>query len=158
MNIKKIQTLIYYSLLIQFLISCSPGAFYKDFHKFEKLSWNRFDFLKFEMPVEASSQEYDIYFRVRHLPEFPYKELEINFTMFLPSGEMRTADHILQFASRDGELFSECMGDYCDIDFLMRKSFVFTETGTVRFEIENKNTKFETPGIIEAGVIVKKSE
>jgi len=140
------------------LISCSSGAFYQEFYKFEKLSWNRFDFLKFEMPVEASSQEYDIYFRVRHLPEFPYKELEINFTMFLPSGEMRTVDHILQFTNRDGELLSECMGDFCDIDFLMRKGFAFSENGKVKFEVENKNTKIETPGIIEAGIIVIKSD
>ncbi|MBN2175017.1 MAG: hypothetical protein JW731_12865 [Bacteroidales bacterium] len=152
---------IYYLLGLIVLVifaSCTNNILYKQYYKFEKISWNRFEFLNFEMPVEASSQEYDIYLSVRHLPEFAYRELEVNFTLFFPSGEMRTADHVLKFIDNDGERLSECLGDFCDIDFLIRKGIVFNEQGIVKFEIENKNTRLETPGMMEVGIIVRKSE
>jgi len=155
----KIKTSIYFlAFFVFFFYSCTNSTIFKEYHKFEKQSWNRFEFLNFEMAVEESEQEYDIYLSVRHLPEFPYRKMDINFTMFLPSGEMRTADHELIFSDREGKGLSECLGDYCDISFPLRTGFVFTETGTVKFEIENKMTKLDTRGILEVGLIIKESD
>ena len=81
----------------------------------------------------------------------------INFTIFTASGDMRTTDYTLKFNDREGRKLSKCLGDYCDLMVPLRESFTFNEPGRIRFEIENKFTKLEMPGIMEVGLIMKKS-
>ena len=120
------------------LFSCSPRKEFEQYQKLEKQSWNRFNILKFDVPVEDTLNSFDIAVVIRHLPEFKIKELPVNATFYMPSGEIRTADHVLSFTSKDGNSLSECLGDLCDISFTLRQDFIFPETGTVRIEIENK--------------------
>ena len=150
--------IVYISLfLIFFISSCSDSKVFEDYHKFDDLSWNRFNNQKFDVPIEDTETEYDIFIAFRHLPGIPYKEIKINFTMHLPDGEFRTANHILELTDKEGNSLSNCLGDFCDISFPVRKGFTFSESGIVRFEIENKYTKVEMPGIVEVGLIIKKA-
>jgi gliding motility-associated lipoprotein GldH len=130
---------------------------YEEYTKFDDLSWNRFDLLTFEIQVEDIESPYDIFLNVRHIPEVRYEELNLNFTIFSPGGDMRTTDYTLEFVDRDGNQLSECLGDLCDLQVLLRDGLRFNEKGLAKFEIENKFTKVELPGIIEVGLIVKKS-
>jgi len=146
-------------IVLVFLTSCTGNqTVFKEYQKFNKLSWSRFHILKFETNLEDTKPTYDIYINIRHLPEIPYKEMVINLTIFTASGDMRTTDYTLKFYDREGKKRSDCMGDYCDLIIPLRKSFRFYETGKVKFEIENKFTKIEMPGITEVGLLMKKSK
>ena len=150
--------IVYISFLLLILFnSCSDTTVFEEYHKFDNISWNRFNNQKFEVSIEDAEAEYDIFVVIRHLPEIPYKEIKINLTMHLPDGEMRTADHLFELEDSEGNRLSECLGDYCDISFPVRKGFTFSEPGVVHFEIENKYTKVEMLGIIEVGLIVTKA-
>jgi len=150
---------IFLLLVSSFLLSsCGTKTVFEEYKKFDNLSWGRFKYLNFEVPIENIDSEYDILVSIRHLPEIPYKEMEINLTFYLPSDEMRTADHVFELVDEEGNKLSKCLGDFCDIDFPVRKSFVFNDTGIVKFEIENKYTKTEMPGILEVGLIVRESD
>jgi len=156
--LKHMKKIVYINIFLIILISsCSDSKVFEEYHKFDNLSWNRFDNQKFDVPIEDTESEYDIFITFRHLPEIPYKEIKINLTIHLPDGEFRTADHIFELIDKEGNNLSECLGDFCDISFPVRKGFTFSEPGIVRFEIENKYTKVEMPGIVEVGLIVRKA-
>ena len=140
------------------MISCQHDKTYEEYKKMDKQSWNRFNILKFEVPVNDTQTPTDIILSIRHLPEFQIMELPINMTIYMPSGEMRSAEEVLKFTEKDGKSRSECLGDLCDITFNLREDFTFSETGTVRIEIENKWPKVELPGILEVGLILRKSK
>jgi gliding motility-associated lipoprotein GldH len=139
------------------LVSCANNKVFEQYHKFEKFSWNRFDFVKFEVNIEDMETDYDIYLSFRHLPEYPYHNIDFNFTIYTPSDEMRTSDFEIDIFDKQGERLSECLGDYCDLKIPVRKGFRFSEPGLAKFEIENRMTKLETPGVIEVGLIIEKS-
>ncbi len=122
------------------------------------MSWNRFDIVKFDIPVEEGGFEADFFLTIRHIPEIPYESLKYNFTFIMPSGEIRTADHVLQFADDEGNSLSQCMGDLCDLTVPVRMGLRVSEAGTLRIEIENKYTRLEMPGIMEVGLIVRESK
>lgn len=146
-------------LLGPMFISCSGDkTVFEEYQKFEKLSWNRFNILSFNMPVTDISMAYDIYINVRHLPEIPNKSISINLTLYSPSGDMRSVDFAIALRDADGNPLSNCLGDYCDRLMLLRSDFKFHEPGEVRFEIENKYSKVDLPGILEIGLIVKEAE
>lgn len=130
---------------------------FEAYNKFERLSWNRFDNQVFTTEITDLEPSYDLFIHIRHLPEINYKVMLINFTINTPSGDMRTTDYTLSLRDADGNLLGKCMGDYCDLEIPLRKDFRFSETGKVRFEIENKYTKVEMPGILEVGFIIRES-
>lgn len=150
--------LLLVALFIGGLTSCNnERTVFEEYQKFDGLSWNRFNIVKFEAPIETVEPAYDIYINIRHLPEVSYGGILINFTLYSPSGDMRTTDYNLDLRDNEDKPLSKCMGDYCDLLVPLRKSHRFYEIGIVRFEIENKYTKVDMPGILEVGLIVKES-
>ncbi|MEZ5083759.1 MAG: gliding motility lipoprotein GldH [Bacteroidales bacterium] len=129
---------------------------FEEYQKFENLSWNRFNILTFEVPIDDLQTGYNIYLNIRHIPEFTLANLHINFTYTMPSGDMRSTDKELRFFDNDGINKSNCLGDLCDIEFLLRNDLRMQEPGKLKVEIENKFSKLELPGIMEVGLIVKK--
>ena len=145
--------------LIFLLASCSSNKkLYEEYYTLPNMSWNRFDIVKFEVPVQEGGMDADFYLTIRHIPEIPYESLKYNFTFIMPSGEIRTADYELEFVDKTGNLLSDCLGDLCDITMLVRKGLLVSEAGVLKIEIENKYTKIEMPGIMEVGLIVRESE
>ena len=145
-------------LVLIIIAGCSGDkVVFEEYKKFENLSWNRFNIATFEVPIEDLQTGYDIYLTIRHIPEFTLESLPINFTYTMPTGDMRSTDKELRFVDNEGNKKSNCLGDLCDIEILLRKNLRFQESGLLTVEIENKFTKLELPGIMEVGLIVRKS-
>lgn len=144
-------------LLPLFLLSCNRGNIFEEYRKFDNIAWNRFDILIFDVNVEDTEAAYNLFISFRHLPEFTLEELKINFTITSPSGSERTSDNILEFYDREGKSLSSCMGDLCDILIPVKEGFYFSEKGLHRIEIENKWPKAQLPGIMEVGLVARKS-
>jgi gliding motility-associated lipoprotein GldH len=142
------------------MISCNGlnKTVYEEYKTIENLSWYRFDILKFSADLEYVDKPYDILLNVRHLPLVRYEEMEINLTIYTASGDMRSTDYTIDFYDRDDKRLSNCMGDYCDLRTTLRTGFLFAEPGVVRFEVENKYTKLEMPGIMEIGLLLVESK
>ena len=138
------------------LISCGGGTVFEKYVKMEKLSWQRFNVLKFDVPVEGNSTSYDFLIAVRHIPEIPFDKLPVNISFDTPSGETRSLDYSIRLKENDGKLKADCLGDLCDIVITIKDDFVFTEAGTCHVVLSNRMPKVETPGILEVGLIVKK--
>ena len=124
----------------------------------DQLSWDRFNILHFEFPVEDTEKEYDFFISIRHIPQIPYKKMEVNFTLYTPEDDMRTGNIELRLVDLEGESLSKCLGDLCDIELPLRKNFKFSAKGKARIEIENRYTKIKMPGIMEVGLIVRESK
>lgn len=144
------------SILIVF-ISCSGGTVFKEFIKMEKLSWNRFQVLKFNVPVKKNTS-YDFQVVIRHIPEVPFNGLPVNITLQTTSGETRSLDYTIRLKENDGKLKADCMGDLCDIIVTIKDDLRFTEDGICDVTLSNRMHKVESPGILEVGLIVKKHQ
>lgn len=146
-------------LVLAALMACQVNTtIFEEYRQFEDLSWSRFDILEFSTVVEDVQSPVDIFLSIRHLPEIPYKSMAISYTIYSPAGDMRSSDYSFELVDQEGESLSNCMGDYCDLMVPIREAFTISESGRIKFEIENKYTKIEMPGIIEVGLIMKKSK
>lgn len=145
-------------LLLVISFGCDSSKVFEEYKKMDKFSWYRFNNLEFDVLIEDTETEYDVFILFRHLPEFPHHQLPINLTIYSPSGEVRSANHLLDLYDDEGNRLSECMGDFCDVAVLARKEITFYEPGTFRFMIENKWKKVDLPGIMEVGLMIRKSK
>ena len=136
--------------------SCVRGKIYEQYIKMEKLSWNRFNVLKFDVDIKDISTGYDFVVAIRHLPEVPYQKIPVNFSFDTPSGESRSLDYDIMLKDKEGNNLGNCMGDLCDVYTTVKEDYLFTEPGICHVELHNIMVKLETPGIIEVGLIVRK--
>lgn len=138
------------------LTSCDSRLVFKEYRKFENVSWNRLDILKFDVPVEAG-KALDFSLFLRHHTDFPYDKLYVNITFYSPSGDMRTAEYDFQLKDKNGKWHSDGMGELWDIELPIRQNMLFSTGGICKVQVENKYSKTETPGIVEIGLLARKS-
>lgn len=136
--------------------SCDSRLVFKEYRKFENVSWNRLDILKFEVPVNAG-EELDFSLFLRHHTDFPYDKLYVNITFYSPSGDLRTAEYDFKLKDEKGNWLAKGMGELWDFEIPIRQNMRFGSDGICKVQIENKYSKTETPGIVEIGLIARKS-
>jgi gliding motility-associated lipoprotein GldH len=143
-------------IIILLLTSCNSNTTFKEYKKFDDISWNRFDILEFFVPVQKK-EPLDFYLALRHHTNFPYSYIDVTITLNTPDGEMRSRDYRFRLKDTDLKWKGSGMGDLWDIELPIRKEMLFNKNGICKIQIENKMHKVETPGIIEVGLIAKKS-
>jgi gliding motility-associated lipoprotein GldH len=148
--------LILFSSLLIFISSCGNRLVFKEYREFENVSWNRLDILKFEVPVNAGD-ELDFSLFLRHHTDFPYDKFYVNITFYSPSGDVRSAEYDFRLKHKNGNWLADGMGELWDIELPIRQNMKFGTGGICKVIIENKYSKTETPGVVEIGLIVRKS-
>jgi len=143
-------------IIILLLTSCNSNTTFKEYKKFDDISWNRFDIIDFEFPVQQK-EPLDFYLALRHHTDFPYNYIDVNITINTPDGEMRSRDYRFRLKDTDLKWKGSGMGDLWDIELPIRKEMLFNKNGICKIQIENKMHRVETPGIIEVGLIIKRN-
>lgn len=150
---KKILPILF---LIILFTSCGNNEVFKEYRRFDDISWDRFKILIFEVEVEKEQLlDFDLF--LRHHPNYPYDHLDVNITFYTPSGSTMSRDYHFKLKDKNGNWMSKGLGDLWDINLNIRKEMKISKSGICKVRIENKMTKIKTPGIIEVGLIVKKN-
>jgi len=138
------------------LVSCTNNPSFEEYKKFDDISWNRFDSLEFEFPVQKKDA-LDFYLVLHHHADFQYATIDINITIYTPDGEMRSRDYHFKLKDTNLNWKGEEMNDMWNIQLPIRKELLFNKGGICKVKFENKMSLVETHGISEAGLIVKNS-
>lgn len=142
---------------ILFLTACSDSTVYREYVTMKNINWERMNILEFDVPV-VNGDQLDFYLSLRHHTDFPYDKLYVNITFYSPGGEMRSRDYDFNLKDENGKWLADGMGELWDIELPIRKGMPFYQEGNCRVRVENKYSKYDTPGIIEVGLIVKRSK
>ncbi len=140
------------------LFSCQRGVIYKEFHKFDNYTWARFDKVTFSIPVENAGTTADIVFTIRHITQYPYKNLPVNIILTTPSGEERIIKKDIRLKDENEEFKGKVAGDLWDVEEVLWPAFYFTEAGTYTLEFENLIPKMGIPGLADIGIYLKSAK
>jgi gliding motility-associated lipoprotein GldH len=148
-----------FSLLTALVIlsSCDQAKVYEKHFDNERITWSRFDVKTFNFDIKDISATYDFYIAIRHHTHIPFKFLTIKFTLYTPSGEVRMMEQKIMIKDNEGNLLGNGMGELWDLVHLARKDFEFTQAGNCTVEISSTMSQADLPGIMQVGLIVKKS-
>ena len=137
------------------LSSCDSLTIYEKYLDNDRITWNRFDVKTFNFDIKDVNAAYDFYVAIRHHTDAPFKYLTIKFTLYTPSGEMRTLEQKILLRDDKGKLLGDGMGDLWDLVYLVREDFQFTEPGVCKVEVSSTMSQADLPGILQIGLIVK---
>ncbi len=144
------------ALITLMLFSCGSGRVYEEYKKLPDYSWSRFENIIFETEIEDADANYNIYIAIRHITQYPFKNLLVTTIMQTPSGEQRLLEYDLKLRDDNGKPLGNGMGELWDINIPLRKNFKFNEAGPLIIEFENRMPQPQTPGIMEIGLIIEK--
>lgn len=143
-------------LVAIFAGGCRKGGELSGFHYFENDVWERFKFIQFEFPVDNVNQQWNVWVVVLHTENFENRSLPLNIEMVTPAGDSRVLDIPVFIRSVESDAWlGEPEEDYYVVKTLTHPKIRFTETGTLKFEIENFNSKYFTPGIKAIGIALE---
>jgi len=137
--------------------ACMRNKTIEVYHRFPGQSWQRFDILKFEVPVKESGQEYDVWFFIRTNRKYPYNDLNFNMVMNTTSGEERIREYTLLVKSAEGGLAGTCTPDSCTCSVVLKSRLYCSVPGTLKIDIENLTPRMQTEGILGAGIRLTKA-
>ena len=145
-------------MLLPLLLSCSKHKVFESFVKFEDYEWEMNKIIKFDVSINDTSVSYNISIPVRHIENYPYDGLLINFTYYTPNGEEHTKNYKLNFRDVKGNFIGDGSGDIWDESVIIMKNARFNTPGIYKFEIVNNMPKTPVMGIMELGLCIEKAD
>lgn len=154
----QVRSLLFLMVAAALVSGCQRGKVFERHSKMDRLAWNRFNLVNFEVPIKDASAGYDFYVAIRHITEIPYSSLEISFAVDGPDGSETIRDIKIPIRDREGKLLGNGMGDLWDVEVLAKEGLRFSETGTCKVEVASRMQQADLLGIMEVGLVVKKSK
>jgi gliding motility-associated lipoprotein GldH len=139
------------------LTACKPGVVFEKHLENKNLLWNRFDVKTFDVEIEDIAATYDFIIAIRHLTDIPYRHIDVYFTLYTPSGEMRTNTYRIPVKDRDGKNLGNGLGELWDLNFPAWDGFSFTEPGICKVEVSSAMSQADLAGVLKVGLIVRKN-
>lgn len=144
-------------LALLILVSCSDNRkVFERYHKFEQSTWDRFNQIIFNFPVEDPEAEYNISLVVKPSDQFEYATLPVYVILTTPSGEERMNE--VKVKMKEGKKFIGAEeGKPVIISTQLWKALKITSKGSCKLSIENMIPKIQTAGMNEIGIQVEKA-
>jgi gliding motility-associated lipoprotein GldH len=140
------------------LSGCNPGKIFEKYYDIDRITWNRFDVKTFQFDIDDTSSGYDFFAVIRHHTDIPFRFIDIRFIINTPSGETRIMEQKILIRDKEGKLLGEGMGDLWDIMQPVRQDFRFNEPGKCTVEISSAMSQADLPGVLQVGLVVRKSQ
>ena len=145
--------IIIFVLFITVFSACKRNIVYEQEYKFKGGTWNYKDTVVFTFPADTGF--YDIYFNIKHLTNYPYKNLWLFVHIVAPNG-LQEIDTVNVFLADDkGRWLGEGMGKKWEYKFLFKENVGFIQGGNYTIKVI-QGLRAETVPMQELDLIIEK--
>lgn len=132
-------------ILMMMVTDCKHDSGIVVYHKFKDRTWERFDILKFDIPVEKDGN-YDVILDISYVPDFERDVISFNMVMMTPSGEERI-NEFKHSTRMNGKQSGICNNDSCFLKIPLKTGLSLNH-GILKLEIENLVPYLESKGFL----------
>jgi len=144
-------------LLLSAFTACYKNRVFHEVKKFEDYKWNKAEKIHFEVLIEQTNVEYDLFLNLRYIEGFPYKYLHLNIDITDPEGKIKTNDLSIQIISNEKKYIGNGAGSYWDLDY-KTPVYPFDKIGKYKITIEHSMEENILNWTNEVGISVVKLE
>ena len=154
-------TFVAFSMLLLFS-SCSKDKVYQERKTFNENTWERLGkgkTIEFKnIAIEDTSTVYDVYVTLRHTPYINERKVKFLMKIVYPQGIVRESVHTIELRDKENKNWvGDAMGDMIDAEKRCRAFVSLPEKGNYTITLTNLGTYSQTIGLMDMGIIVKKS-
>lgn len=136
---------------------CDPNRVYEKNIDIPDYVWNLDNRVIFEVPIEDTTQVYNLYVNVRHTDFYPFSNLWVLVTTTFPDGETLEQRLNLELANKEGKWYGDCLGDICDVQLILQENAYFNQTGTYTFAFDQIMRTDDLPAVMSMGLRIEEA-
>ena len=146
------KALVYGLLFLLILSGCKKNNEIIRYHKFNDQIWNRFEKIRFDIPVLDIDKRYDVFFFANHTKNYEFDNLGFNMIMTTPSGEERIKEYKFLLKDKTGGFTGKCNQDSCTASIALKKDLRIDKKGMLRIEIETLVPRLQVNALLGVGI------
>lgn len=137
--------------------SCQdPSIIYDKFEDIPNHAWQYTHIPEFVVKVSDASAPYDLRLNLRVTPNYEYANLFMLVHQHNPDGSHNSKQVELKLAEPDGRWLGKGVGSLYSYQISYHKNFIFPDTGTFRFRLEQNMRVNPLKEVTAVGIAVKK--
>ncbi|MDD4142531.1 MAG: hypothetical protein PHR20_07075 [Bacteroidales bacterium] len=145
---KKHSTIILLIIIALTFCGCKKDKiYYEQSHHFENATWQRFDHLTFDVPIEKTNKKFDLVLEIIYDKNIPFDILPVHVIITNDEGEERIREHKFRLKTQDGFRGEELESGLMLFSHVIRSNFSVTSPQTLHVDLECFYPKFEIPCI-----------
>ena len=138
-------------------ISCDSNAYFEKNLPIKDQAWNYKDKPAFEVKIDDKNAKYDVFINLRHTNNYDYSNI---FVLLHEKGKGlkdTTYRKEIPLAAVDGKWYGNTAGSLYEVQFLAKENFIFPDTGTYTFALEQNMRDNPLKDVNDVGIkIIKK--
>jgi gliding motility-associated lipoprotein GldH len=151
------QSILFLSVLMSLLSSCSFDAIFDENVRLEKAQWAQNEAIRFNVNIKDSLSVYDFYVNFRNTSDYRFQNLYVFLTTRFPNNNVTrdTIEFIL--ADNTGKWLGKGWGNLKENDILLKSGLNFPLTGEYQFLFEHAMRTDTLQGIANFGIRIENS-
>jgi gliding motility-associated lipoprotein GldH len=151
-------SLVFATLLVLLATSCQQKPVFEQQQVFDNQIWNRFDILEMNVEISDAAPRYDLLLEIVHTDRYYTDYLDVNITIYFPSGGMRSRDYTFKLKDANLQWIGKEVKTGIQLEVPINAGMQFQQEGIYKVRIESKMSKYNLQEIESIGLRVKKSE
>lgn len=135
-----------------FMLACTNRPFYDVYQSIENRQWHRHEKQVFQVHISENSTPYDVWVYLRHTSEYNFANLSFLSHETGPGLKNTSYKHELRLATSDGRWTGKGAGNLYENKFLLKENYIFPDTGTYIFEIEQNMQENPIRNVTDIGL------
>lgn len=119
---------------------------------FSKNRWYQSEIL--EVKFEASPIEtiHNLKFKMSYVHGFQFAEIPLELYITSPNHQISNIPFTLYLLDENHNEIGDCVGDYCDIEYIVKSNYKFSQSGNYKIQVMHKFDYEYLPNILSASV------
>ncbi len=134
--------------------SCGPDYIFEDNQQISTDGWSYDQKLRFEVPIEDTTSQYNVFLNLRHSNDYDYNNIWVWVYTTFPSGKQLKNRVDLPLAEVSGKWHGTGIGDIKAVELFLQERARFPEKGTYIFEIEQNMRVSPLTEVMDVGLAV----
>jgi len=122
---------------------------------FPKNRWYQSNVLSLDFKTLAVNQLHSIELQLSYVHGFQFSEIPFELYIITPLHQIEKTPFTLRLFDENKKEIGDCVGDYCDIKFIISENHQFNSPGDYKIKVINIFKHDYLPNVMSASVLVK---
>lgn len=123
--------------------------------KFPKNRWYQSNILSLDFETTAANQSHAIELQLSYIHGFQFSEMPFELYITSPLHQIEKIPFTIHLFDENNNELGDCVGDYCDIKFIISDNYQFNSPGKYKIKILNIFKHDYLPNVMSASVLIQ---
>jgi len=122
---------------------------------FPKNRWYQSEVLSLDFTPSSLDKSYIIQLNLSYIHGFQFSEIPLEVYITSPLHQVEKTPITLLLFDDSNEELGDCVGDYCDLELIIKDNYQFSEAGNYKIQVLNTFDHEYLPNVLSVSVQVK---